>query len=454
MTIRIKLTLLFAGLFAALLLIFCLAIYWSNARQREDDYYKRLKQLAITKTNLLLDAGVEPSVLQLIYKNSLTSLPQEEVAIFDTAFHLLYHDAGYIDKVTETKGMIDSILTLKEIHFFFKDLQVNGFVYVHKGTSYVITSAARDEDGLGRLKSLRIQLVISLACAMLLIILAGIYFSRKALQPVSVMIDEVSEISAMSMDLRLAEGNGKDEIAELAMTFNRMLVRLEQSFNAQKQVVSNISHELRTPLAAIIAEAEISAFRDRSVDEYREALRQVLEDARRLARLSDGLLDLAKASYEPSGITFNELRLDEILLDARQRVLQSHDNYRVELVFVKDIEQHDLITIKGNEYLLGVAFSNLIDNACKFSSDHICHISIDARPEKTMIRFADNGIGIPEDEQTKIFTPFYRGSNKRLATGNGIGLSLTQKIILLHNGIIEVNSEVGNGSVFSVIFAR
>src|SRR5579872_2059526 len=122
MKIRSKLTLLFTALFAALLLVFALAIYFSNAKDREEQYYKRLRQQAITKTNLLMGAKVQPTVLQLIYKNSLNSLPQEEVAVYDTGFHLLYHDAVYIDKVKETRGMIDSIVRLKQIHIQVRDL--------------------------------------------------------------------------------------------------------------------------------------------------------------------------------------------------------------------------------------------------------------------------------------------------------------------------------------------
>jgi len=103
MKIRLKLTLLFAGLFGVLLLAFAFTLYLTTAAHREADYFERLRQLAITKTNLLVDAGVPPATLELIYKNSLTTLPQEEVAVFDTAFHLLYHDIGDIDKLKETQ---------------------------------------------------------------------------------------------------------------------------------------------------------------------------------------------------------------------------------------------------------------------------------------------------------------------------------------------------------------
>jgi signal transduction histidine kinase len=452
--IRTKLTLLFAGLFAALLLAFALAIYFSNAGQREQEYFKRLKQLAITKTNLLLEAGVQPDVLQLIYENSLSTLPQEEVAIFDTAYHLLYHDAMDIDKYKETSGMLDSIRTQKEIHFYYEDLQVNGFVYVFRGRSYVITAAARDEDGYARLKALRLELALGFGIAILLTLLAGFLFSQKALEPVSKMVGKVAEISASRMDLRLSEGNGKDEIAELALTFNRMLDRLEQSFDAQKQFVSNISHELRTPLAAIIAEAEVSAIKERTPEEYRATLRLLLQDARRLSRLSSDLLDLAKASYDTLGISFKELRLDEVLLDARQIILQANPDYKVDIIFEKEIEDGDRIVIAGNEYLLKVAFTNLIENACKFSADHRCSIGIGFTNEKTILRFRDTGIGIPAEDLDNIFTPFFRGGNKRYAPGNGIGLSLTKRIITLHQGTIIVQSHQGEGTTFTIGFSH
>ena len=412
MKIRIKLTLLFSGLFAILLLAFSLAIYFYNANQREEGYFKRLRQLAITKTNLLLRAHVEPSVLQLIYENSLNTLPQEEVAVYDTSFHLLYHDAMDIDKVKETTGMIDSIIERKEIHFYVDDLQAVGFVYQFENKMYVITAAAKDDEGLSKLKTLAVVLAVGFAMAILLTLLAGILFSRKALAPVAEMVGKVEAISASHLDLRIDAGNGRDEIAELAQTFNRMLNRLENSFNAQKEFVSSISHELRTPLAAIIAELEVSAIHGRTTDEYKETIQLALLEARKLSRLSNDLLDLAKASYDYAGITFKELRLDEVLLDATQGVLRSNPGYRVELLFEKEMEESEGISIKGNEYLLKVAFANLIENACKFSAGHSSTVAISFEEKDPVLRFSDRGIGISASDLPRIFTPFYRGENK------------------------------------------
>ena len=454
MTIRLKLTLLFSGLFALLLLGFSLAVYLFNTTQREEAYYKRLKQLAITKTNLLLGAKVNPAVLQLIYKSSLNTLPQEEVAIYDTAYHILYHDAMDIDKVKETMGMLDSIVRLGEIHFYVEDLQAIGFSYIFQDKTYVITAAAKDDYGLSKLSTLRVALAIGFLLSVLVTLLAGIFFARKALRPVSDMVGKVGEISASRLDLRIDPGNGKDEMAELALTFNQMLDRLENSFNAQKQFVSNISHELRTPLAAIITELEVTAINERSPQEYKDMNGLILQEARKLSRLSSDLLDLAKASYDPSGITFRELRLDEVLLDARQGILRANPGYRIDLQFVTDIEEGDPIAIKGNEYLLRVAYANLMENACKFSAARQCQVTIDLQQERPVIAFKDDGIGIPATDLPHIFTPFYRGENKTFAAGNGIGLSLTARIVQLHNGTLEVRSRYRQGTTFTIRLSR
>jgi signal transduction histidine kinase len=454
MKIRLKLTLLFSALFALLLLGFSLAVYLFNTTQREEAYFKRLKQLAITKTNLLLGAKVNPAVLQLIYKSSLNTLPQEEVAIYDTAYHILYHDAMDIDKVKETIGMLDSIVHLGEIHFYVEDLQAIGFSYIFQGRTYVITAAAKDDYGLSKLSTLRAALAIGFLLAVLVTLLTGIFFARKALRPVSDMVGKVGEISASRLDLRIDPGNGKDEMAELALTFNQMLDRLENSFNAQKQFVSNISHELRTPLAAIITELEVTAINERSPLEYKNMNGLILEEARKLSRLSTDLLDLAKASYDPSGIRFRELRLDEVLLDARQGILRANPNYKVEIQFGTDIVEGDPIAIQGNEYLLKVAFANLMENACKFSADRRCRVTIDLQQERPVIAFKDEGIGIPATDLPHIFTPFYRGENKTFAAGNGIGLSLTARIVQLHNGTLEVRSPRGEGTTFTIRLPR
>ncbi len=453
MQIRTRLTILFTTLTALLLLVFAITIYLSSSKTREDEYFKRLQQQASTKANLLFDTKVAPNVLQLIYQNVPSTLFQEEVAIYDTTFHLLYHDAVKIDKVKETRAMIDSIVTLKEIRFYVNNLQAIGFLYEHENNHYIVTAAAKDEYGFAKLANLRNTLIISFLISIIMIFIVGRFLARQSLKPVLVLVDKVKKITATNLDLRIDEGNRKDEIAALAITFNEMLNRLEKSFDAQKMFVSNISHELRTPLAIIISELELAISKERNMKEYKEVISFALQDAKRLAKLSNGLLDFAKASYDQSEIAFKEMRLDEILLDARKQVLKSDSNYKIVINFIdEEAEDDDYISINGNEYLLKVAFINLMENGCKFSSDNTCTITISHKHPLAVLQFEDNGIGIAKEDLPNIFMPFYRGSNKKYADGNGIGLSLTQKIIKLHKGNITVQSNENIGTTFTIEF--
>ena len=229
MTIRNKLTLLFTAMTAALLLVFALVIYYSFSENREGEYYNLLRHTAITKANLLLDAKVAPSILQLIYHNSKKTLFPEEVAIYDTDFHLLYHDAVEIDKVKETKQMIDEIVKKKEL-IHQGELQVVGILYHHNNNDYVITAGANDQYGYAKLRNLRYTLTISFFAGIVLIFLAGKFFANKALKPVSNIVDNVEEITATNLDLRINEGTGKDERAQLAVTFSGDVEQVRKIF--------------------------------------------------------------------------------------------------------------------------------------------------------------------------------------------------------------------------------
>nr|WP_314498548.1 ATP-binding protein [uncultured Chryseobacterium sp.] len=452
MKIRTRLTILFTLITATILLVFAAIILFSAQENREKEFYALLKKEAITKANIFLNAKVDSKTLQNIYRNNRTTLNEVEVAIYKPSFELLYHDAVDIDVVKENKAMIDEIAKKGEIRFYQKDLQVIGMTYRFQGKEYVITAAAYDGFGYLKFYNLLETCIIVFVISIALLFLAGRFFSKKAFEPIVKMTDKAKMISATNLDLRLDANESKDEISELASTFNKMLNRLENSFDSQKHFVSNISHELRTPLSAIIAELEISTHKERNNEEYKIVILNTLQDAKKLAKLSNSLLDLAKANYDPSEIAFRTVRIDEVLLDARQQVQKSNPEYQIAIHFENDFEDDDQISFNANEYLLKVAFVNLFENGCKFSEDHQSLVSISFKGNKIELNFSDNGIGISADELEYIFNPFYRGSNKIHADGNGIGLSLTKKIIQLHNGEISVFSKVNQGTTFTVKF--
>ena len=448
MKIKNRLSLLFTALTATILLVFAALIYFSAYQNRETEFYNSLKKEAITKANLFFTAKVDAKTLQTIYKSNREILNEVEVAIYDTSYTLLYHDALDIDVVKETKSMLEQIKPGKQIQFYQDKWQVIGVVFPYENQKYIVVATAYDQHGYNKLHSLSRTILIIFIMSIVFIYVAGRFFSTRAFSPVSEILSQVKNMTASNLDLRL-KSSGKDELAELADTFNEMLDRLEASFDTQKQFVSNISHEVRTPLSAIIAELELSTNKERSIEEYKIVITNTLDDAKKLAKLSNSLLDFAKANYDPVEISFKEIRLDEIILDARQQVQKQNPKYHIDIHYVKEIENDNDISIKGNEYLLKVAFANLIDNGCKFSNDHTSLVSINLKNDKVILKFADNGIGISEEDLKQIFTPFYRGNNKKFAEGNGIGLSLSQKIIHIHKGSISVVSGK-EGTTFSI----
>lgn len=450
MKIGTRLTLLFALLTAVILLIFATVIYLSAKASREKEYYALLKKEALTKANDFFNADVEIPSLQKIYYSNRKLLNEVEVAIYDTSFQLLYHDAADVDSIKETRGMIDSTLTQEILRFYVNDWQAVTVKYSFKNKLYVVTAVAYDEYGYDKLSNLLKSLVTVFLLSIIIIFGAGYFFSQNALAPLKQIVDKAKKISATNLDLRLDETGSKDELAELAVTFNAMLGRLENSFEAQKHFVSNVSHEVRTPLSAMIAELELALNKDLSTGEYRKSISEALSDAKRLNRLTHSLLDFAKASYDPSEISFKSIRVDEILLDARNQVKHSFPAYHMDIYFENDFEDDKQISVIGNDYLLKVAFANLFENGCKFSADKSCSAYVNFGPGALYLRFLDKGIGIPTDELNKVFTPFFRGGNRTYAYGNGIGLALTQKIIVMHKGTLSIQSEEGKGSEFKI----
>ncbi|EQA37076.1 GHKL domain protein [Leptospira inadai serovar Lyme str. 10] len=453
MKIRLKLTLLFTALFSTLLLMFALTVYASFSNNREEEYYKRLKSQAVTKAELLLEAKVPPEVLQLIYKSSPNSLFEEEIAIYDENLKLLYHDSVELDKVKETPSMFQDILERSEIKFYTNNLQAVGLLHIHDGKKYIITAAAIDGYGFAILQKLKYRLIIAYIVMVGLTLILGRLFAKQSLNPVSKLVGKVAEITATSLDSRIVVGKGKDEITELGLTFNEMLDRLEKSFKAQKEFISNISHELRTPLSAIVAELELSQNKRRTVEEYRKIIGLTLSDSKKLVRLISDLLDLAKTSYDPSAISFRRVRIDEVLLDARSELIAKNKHYNVDLVFSDDFEQSEALTISGNEYLIKLAFVNIMENGCKFSPDNRSQVFIKMGQENSLIlEFKDCGIGIEKEDLPRVFNFFFRGGNGKYAEGNGIGLSLTQNIVLLHKGSIDIQSKPKEGTSVNLEF--
>jgi len=308
------------------------------------------------------------------------------------------------------------------------------------------------QEGYDMYHILNIKLITIWVVSFAVLFIIGYLMARSTLKPVSKIVKQVEEITASNLSKRVEIDNQKDEIGELAATFNNTLDRLEQSFDSQKMFMSNVSHELRTPMAALIAELELSLHKERSNEDYKKVVENALIDAHKIEKLSNGLMDLAKASYNTNQIRMTPVRLDETLLDASATVMKARSDYNVDLIFGDDTDDDRMVTIHGNEYLLRTAFINLMENNCKFSHNHSSTVQISFSDSRVFVRFSDTGIGISHEDLELIFKPFYRGENHHFSTGNGIGMTLAERIVKLHGGTISVSSQQGEGTVFTLTF--
>lgn len=451
MKIRTALTLKNTGVTATVFLLCMAMIYLVSDHTRSKTFYHDLKSEAVTKAHLFLQNQVDARTMQSIYLNNKKFINEVEVAIYTTDFLMLYHDAIQNDIIKENREMIDRILHEKEIEFYVDKYQGIGMLYSFDGKDYIVTAAAYDGYGYDNLFELRNTLLVLFVIGLSLLFVSGYILARASLKPIRDIVREAETITAHHIDRRLPVKNEKDELGELSTTFNALLERLEASFNSQKMFVSNVSHEMRTPLAALIAELDLALQKERTGKQYRKAMQNALQDAGRMNKLIDGLLNLAKADYQKDQIKMQEIRLDELLLDVREFILRAHPDYHIELLFEQeDADDDNLITVQGNLYLLNIAFSNLIENNCKYSADKSSFIQISFWDKWTIVRLSDDGIGMSETDKQNLFTLFYRGDQENKVAGHGIGMALAQKIIHLHQGNIAVHSEYGKGTTFVI----
>jgi signal transduction histidine kinase len=346
--------------------------------------------------------------------------------------------------------IVGQVKSNKEVFGKQDAYEVLGTSHTTGAYPFVVIGAAIDKDGLLHLKKLRIILMVVCLISLILFFVAGWFYSGRALKPISDVVKKVEDISITSLNLRVPEGNGTDEIGHLAKTFNNMLERLETSFAMQKNFIANASHELRTPLTSINGQIEVLMMKDRSATEYKTALASVLEDIKSLIDLSNRLLLIARTSAEGPVNLNKNIRADEILWQAQEEVKRFNNDYHINISMDRSLTDSDQMIVAGNEYLLKVAFSNIIDNACKYSSDHTVNIKLLNKEKWIEVVFEDNGIGISEEDIRKVFEPFYRAANAISTPGSGIGLNLVNQIIIKHQGKIKLISKLGKGSTVTI----
>ncbi len=299
------------------------------------------------------------------------------------------------------------------------------------------------------LDSLFLIFLVLIPIALATSVFGGFALASRALKPVDDITRRARQITAENLDQTIPSKNVDDEIGRLTLTINGMIHRLHQSFAQVRQFSADASHELRTPLTIIRGEIELALRTPKTPEAYRGVLESTLEEIMRLTSIIDNLLMLAKADQGTYQANFSEVDLkaliDELYEDSE--VLAERKNIHVEL------RTGEPMTIVGDRIRLRQLLLNLIDNAIKYTPDGgTVTLSLEAHNGSAVIAVGDTGIGIPSEEQEKIFNRFYRvdKARSRELGGTGLGLSIARWIAELHRGTIGVQSEPNKGSTFTV----
>jgi heavy metal sensor kinase len=459
MPLRVRLTLWYGTALALILVVFAAILYMVTARGLRDQVDQSLEETAMTAVRSLEERGFLPLLSE---EELLSQFP--ELARIDKFFQI-FSPSGTITirspsikqhDLPLSRTALDVALTGRSILESAKypnepPLRLVSVPIIYRGTLMYIIQVGTSLDSVEEtLHRLLIVLLVTMPVALAVSLAGGWFLAGRALRPVDAITLAAQRIAAGDLTQRLQVPHSTDEIGRLASTFNDMIARLDTSFRQVRQFSSDASHELRTPLTVMKGETELVLRRDRPVEDYRSVLESNLEEIDRMTNIVDELLFLSRADMGQVKTERNPVKLETLVEDIhRQACLLGQD--RDVQVGLGTMMQ---ATVLGDELRLRELLLNLVDNAVKYSNPGgKVDISLIVEVREAKLTVLDQGIGIPPESLGRIFDRFYRTDEARVHTkkGTGLGLAICAWIVEAHQGRIEVKSQVGQGSRFTVI---
>ena len=392
-------------------------------------------------TNAILDEekeyNFEPLYIRILDDNTHEMLIQTQ-----NFPNNIEHDNNYLNKLKP------SIITFEEQNdFLISRIKID----FHGEKNIIIEILTTKEILTSTLENILYILSFILPIILILAVIAGNFLIYKSFSPIENILFELKQINANDLSARLKTTKNEDEINQLIKEVNNLLGRLESSFERISQFSSDASHELKTPLTIIRGEIEVTLRKERTTDEYKNALNNSLNELTLIEQTINDLLFLAKNEKDLILDKQENFYFDELIDESINEIKSFAILHQVEINF----ELEDSIEFKGFPNLLKIALKNALKNAIQFShknsqvivksyiNDGIFNISIQ-----------DFGIGIPLNEQEKIFEKFYRTdkSRNKNSGGTGLGMSILKKIIDIHKGIIKITSKENIGTTIILSF--
>lgn len=454
-SVRIRLTLWYAGVLALSLIAFALVIYYAAGNSFHERQDESLRSTAQTVASAYIEEFGEAHSLAKAGEVVLAEItfPNRYVQLTDTTGNPIASSANLAGStiaipatvLAEARARGFSHATIKGLRVTVVPLssdQTLGYAAVAEPLSVI-------EDGLSELRR---DLFAGVLLVLLLASGGGYFLARKSLAPIASMNSQTQRISAENLSARLDVTNSRDELGRLATTINDLLARLENSFKEQQRFIADASHELRTPLAVLRGETEVALSKTRTVEEYEQSLSLIQDEAERLSRIVEDLFILARQPINTrAALNKERVSLNAAVRDCARaaQVLASRKGVRLKLE-----NDSPSIALNGDEELIRRMILNLLDNAVKYTpAGGEISLGLMRQNGNAEIVVRDTGIGIPEAAQPRVFDRFYRVDKARARAmgGAGLGLSIAQWIVEVHGGEINLASTPGHGSTFTVV---
>ena len=402
----------------------------------------------------------------------------DDLSLSSDVDHFVEYDGGYLEVDDDFLDEVNQIYTalyradsfllygenpiskevsgLKFIDSQMQNITVDGTVYYifdRKLTANGLDGLwmrgiVSEEQGSVQLSSITRLSLVLLPLLVVLASVGGYLIARRMLSPIHKISETANQIGqANDLKKRIELGKGTDELHQLADAFNHMFAKLDTTFEAERRFISDASHELRTPVTVIHSQCEFSLEHPRTQEEYEEALWVIRRQSRKMSQLINDMLDFTRLETGAVKYPVESVDLTELVSSmCSDMALQRAKNITLQY------EAEPGITIEANGELLSRLLTNLISNAYRYGKEdgHIW-VCLKKLPDKILLSVADDGIGIAEEEQSKIFGRFYQVDPSRSNAGMGLGLSMANEIAKFHGGEIQVESAPEKGSVFTLI---
>jgi sensory transduction histidine kinase len=371
--------------------------------------------------------------------NTIGDTDTEEASMTNESMVELLESYNLKDNVSSGK----TINIEKNKYFVFK---VSRVIKNYKFNIYTLKNVTNENKIYKRLEYLVILFTI---IGVVITIIVSKIMSRRILKPINNVIKTAKSISTDDLSKRIEIPKEEDELQNLTLIINEMLDRLETSFENQKKFVSDASHELRTPLAIIKGYAEIIRKRGTTdIDIFVESIDSIISETDNMRNLIQKLLFLAKGEITKINTKFVDIDANEMVHQIHSDTVVSTKTHKFHLEMGEDYK------IKGDETLLQQAIRALIENAAKYSEPNTnIYIKSFIKDGFGRISIRDEGVGISDEDAKRIFDRFYRVdlSRTKATGGTGLGLAIVKRIVEIHNGKIEVDSKMNEGTEISIV---